>query len=303
MESMAKRPLVNTDIVRGNAGGNIVASISNGFALAIPTSTALSVTCVNCTAQRVGLTGQGGRNSLGVALDRSARRLGRIMMATVNVGGSAGHINCTVDAVDTSRLMGTKTPGFTSTVCNGTPKIHVARARNNSTKTISVGMHKLASVAKGGRPLVVLSNMPVHGNNANGDASFTRFNGSKRVHSGNLMSVGPRSVRDLDVLGKTSTATLCNSRTTGNTMIVADGHTGDNGLAISFGTRIVTGLPTCLPGMRAMCKPKACGATCDSCRGRAKNFCREALGKRDCGDLHSAALSFNPGCSNDRMLC
>lgn len=58
-----------------------------------------------------------------------------------------------------------------------------------------------------------------------------------------VTNLGPTSVRDVAMLGSTTTATVCNTHTTGNIVIVAAGGNGTNGPRVAFSAGL-----SCSPG-------------------------------------------------------
>lgn len=163
--STANRAIVNTSVLVGKADGKAIASVSNGFSLGnIGGKAVLHVSCMKFRAGRIAC----GNGPLRVALGSSSGTLRRIMMATLNVGGSTGGLNCTIDSVGTRSLGEANNTGLTTNLCNGTSNIHVRSTPNNNASTMSVSIHNLSSVGNGARPLLVLSNIPVRGNGAGG---------------------------------------------------------------------------------------------------------------------------------------
>lgn len=210
----SNRPIVNTSMEVMKAGAKATASISNGFALpGTDGSTILRVDCLNVRAGAVGTS-----TGVGVVLISSTEGLSRIIIATLNVGHSRGALNCTTDATGTSRLAITGSNSLVDNLRNGVTNIRVS---NNNIANASRGImvHNVSSISDGG-PLCVISNIPVGGSHLNsGSISF----------NDNTNSVGPRSVRSMAMLGNTSTATLCNSHTTGNIVVVAAGGPRNSG--------------------------------------------------------------------------
>lgn len=264
--SPMKRPIVNTDVLRGNAAGNAVASFSNGFALGITPKTALIVSCVKCGGRRVGIVPKG---SLGVVLRRSARALRRIIMINCNIRGGSSIAN-SIASMKGRHLKGLPIAGMLRTIRNTTTNIAVARASSVPNSTPSTLIHNRGSVGTGSKPCVIISNIPV--------------DGSKNA----LGSVGPGSVRSVRVLGSTSTATVCNAGNTGNIVLVAAGHNASNGPAVHCGkcfkirsfsrglsfysnTRVARHCESCISRgpKRAVCG-SCIGGTCRT-RGRTGN--------------------------------
>lgn len=207
MASTANRAMVNTDMLRGNAAGKIVASVSNGFSLGISPGTAVVVSCINCTTRRVPLGNQG---DLGMVLGRSARVLSRIIIVNCNAVGGDSVAN-TVSSMSARRLAGHTAAGPTRTLRNGVTNMGVVGSNNGTNTNMSMGVHNMGSF-NDGRPLCVVSNFP-----------------------NSVSGIGPRSVRDVRMLGSNTTTTVCNSITTGNMIVVAAGGNGGNRARVSFG--------------------------------------------------------------------
>ncbi len=70
------------------------------------------------------------------------------------------------------------------------------------------------------------------------------------VFTANVKGVGPGSVRDVAILGSTSTTTVCNSRTTGNIVIIAAGENRTKDASIDCSKAISIGAgPSHDPGL------------------------------------------------------
>lgn len=253
--SVRNRTVVNTGVVRRNAAGNAVASVSNGFALRIPTSTRLIVSCVNCGGIVVPM-GKGAGFAVGVR--SSTLGLRAIMMATVNVGGGRTSLACSARRLGNSRLGGMGSTGVVGSLTNGSTNIRVAGDSSNLKNSTGMSVHNTHSTFtdNGGRPLCIVSNIPVLGVAARSATAIVKNRGSKigRSSNSNISGLGPSSVRDVDVLGNTSTTTLCNSRTTGNIVLVAAGSKGTNVSEIAFSSGLAMSRTIDLPRFRGGCK-------------------------------------------------
>lgn len=232
ISSGCKRPLVKMDMLIGKATAKAVASVSNGCSVRIPSSgTMLRFDCVNCRGTMLPVTNV---DSFGIILGRSARILGRIIIATVKVAHRTGALACTTRAVGGSRIAHVGRAGFVGSLRKGDTKLAVAPGgTNTNNKTSGVMLHNSASVLKAGRPLVIVSNIPVRSNVKSRIASKVTCN-NKHDNSSLLSAVGPRSVRGVAVLGKPGTTTLCNDTTGGNMVIVAAGSNTSNAMGMSI---------------------------------------------------------------------
>lgn len=209
--SRSNDPIVNTSVGIMKAGANAIASVSNGFALDTPTNTGLRVACVNVRDGSMGTNG-----GVGVILSTSSRTLSRIVIITCNARGGDTFANSTT-VMNSRRVNGIRMAGTMSTLGNGTTNIRVCANDNRPNSAPAVHVHNFGSVGTKGSPLVILSNSPC--NNS-------------------LGSVGPTSMRDVAMLGSTSSATLCNTHNNGNIVLVAAGDkrgNAGNALAISTG--------------------------------------------------------------------
>lgn len=200
MGDASNSPLVKMGMIRGKAAGKAIASVSNGFSLQMRGNGALMFSCVNFLSRR-GMIENG---EVGVALGRSARALSRIIIVNCN---DVRHGSM----ADSVAAMGTRSVGInivaapTRVLRNGIPKLAVTGADSPGNST-SVSLHNTSSLHANRtvRPCCMMSKMPKM------DVS--------------LMT--PRSVRDVSILHSTSTATVCNSGTTGNIVVVAAGGKG-----------------------------------------------------------------------------
>lgn len=213
MMSRGNRTIVNTDVRMGNAATKIVASVGNGCRLAgIPVGTRVTVSCVNCRAVVLG-TGSGGLTL--IALQRSARLLSRIMMMKCNAVGGGSLLN-TASVIDNSRLTAGSDVSMNNTLRNGVSNVGVLDDSNFPNTRASVDVHNIKAFnGNSTDPLMIVSKVPM---------------------SRNFRALGPSSVRDMGILGSTSSTTVCNSHTTGNIVLVAAGGNTRNGTGMSLGT-------------------------------------------------------------------
>lgn len=219
-------PVVKTSMIRGKATGKAVASLSKGFDLGMGTKTALIIDCINCGSRRMGTK----ENPLGVALGRSTGTLSRIMIATLNVGERHGTLNCNVSRIGNRTLAGTGRAGLVGSVTKHIPNLMIDRATNNPSNSAHIVLQNDARVANGGRPLCMISNMPLSG------AGFNDTNaGNNFSLNSNVSDVGTSSMRGVSMLGNPTTSTLCNDHTDRNIVLVAAGQTGGSGVDIRCG--------------------------------------------------------------------
>lgn len=160
MASRGNRPLVKMDMLIGKAAAKAVASVSKVCSLRIPRSNMLRFSCVNCRGVSLSVTKHA---SFGMAVGRSTLRLGRIMIATVNVRHGRGSLACTARGIDNRRLVGIRSTGFIGSLRKGTSNVAVAPDTNNTNNTSGVLLEKGGSILKGGDPLMIMSNVPVAG--------------------------------------------------------------------------------------------------------------------------------------------
>lgn len=248
--SDAKRPLVNIGVALGKAGRKMVDSVSNGCSVHVPRlSKRLAFSCVKCGT--VAITVQGG--VVGIALTRSARILSRMIIATLNVRGGTSSLACTARGMGKSRLAHTGSTGFVGTLRKGATNLMVAPGSANTNNSSGLLLHNGTSVLKGGRPLVVLSKIPVTSHDATRVRSTLLSNNGDASKKSNLSGVGPSSVTSVGVLGNTGTTTLCNSGTTGKILVVAAGGKRRKHASISMSDDVLFRAPLMAPGFRGAC--------------------------------------------------
>lgn len=211
--STTNRPLVNTGIMRGKRpDGKAVAGLSNGFALGMADGgTVVTVSVVKVGAIRIAIPGSKG--ALAMELRSSARALSRMIIMTCKRRGGMS-IAKSVSTINGQRLGRNPASDIAGDLAKHVPKLMAHRADkhpNRSTTTLCVHNHTAIGSTS---PLVVMSNVR---------HSFSR--------------VSPSRVRDVSMLGSTSTATICNMHKTGKIVLIAAGHNGSNGTGISFSNR------------------------------------------------------------------
>lgn len=212
------RPVVNIDVFRGNAAGNIVASVSNGCSLSIGRKTAVICSCVNCLARRGGTI----TKMVGIVLGRSAGALSRIIIMNCNIRGGDSLAN-TMSSMG-SRSVRTHAVAHTRrTLRNGATNIRILDTSTGPNTSPRIHVHKVDS-GNSYSPLCMIS---------------------KHV-TDSVNNVSPGSVRSVRILGSNTSTTVCNTTTNGNMMLVAAGGKGKgNGVACSFrcASRDLNGMP------------------------------------------------------------
>lgn len=199
-------PMVNTAILRINAAGTTVASLSNRFALGMHPNMGLGVSCVNFGSVLMAMNSAG---RCGVRLGRSARTVRRVMIMNCNARGGMGLAN-TVTAVSSSGLIGHADTGMAGVLTNRVPNIAIVRGDNRpNTSNNLLHIHNLKAV-NGTDTVIIVSN----------------------IRSA-VDDISPGSVRGVSVLGSTTTSTVCNIHTTGNIVLVAAGGNSHNHTVIS----------------------------------------------------------------------
>lgn len=198
-------------MLMGNASVKTVSSVSNGFALRMPSpGSMLVVSCVKCRACRMVINGGA---SFGVMLRSRVGTLSRMIMMTCKSRGGRAMAN-TMDVVGDDRLITTPMTGMAGTLINGLPKMIARRPNKHPNRSTTAVLVHNGSAFGSTSPLVVVSNM--------------------RRRSFSRLSTG--RVRDLSMLGSTSSATMCNVHNTGNIVLVAAGENGRKGPGVSIAT-------------------------------------------------------------------
>lgn len=160
-------------------------------------------------------------------LGRSVGVLSSMIIMNCNaIGGES--LAKTVSAVGTSRVKLTNVSSVNRTLRKGTTNLCIHRGDTRPNKKLSVLMHKTNSVGTGGSPLCVMSKFPV-----TGLSRVTSSSHGVSPKARNMLGfLGPGSMRSVRMLGSTDTASVCNTHTTGNMMVVAAGHKGRKGAGI-----------------------------------------------------------------------
>lgn len=226
LSTRSGRPLVKTAIGVPNASVNIIASVSNGFSLRIPSgSGALIVRFLNVDALATGVpTGK----ILGMSLRPSARQLSRIIIANCNGFSGSSFANST-GALQKSLLGGIPIMSMRRGLRNVAPNMSVSKGSNRPNTGRDVHVHNVKSFGTSGRPLFIVSKMPIASKDLDNNSTSTTCVGGSGA--GVVDALGPSSVRGVAIVGSTTTTSLCNSHTTGNIVLVAAGgnagkHTG-----------------------------------------------------------------------------
>lgn len=243
------RPLVNTGMLVGNAAVKAIASLSKGCALRTDSGSVLMFSCLDVGAVRRPM---GKHAMVGMGVTSSARALNRIMMATVNVGHRSRALACSTRAMKNGSIGSVGDIGVVGSLRNGDTNVVVAPGSAKTNNSSGVLFHNGGSVDNGGRPLMMMSKIPI----VVGVAGSRMSDGCKNRQSNNstVSAVGPSSVTRVALLGNTSTTTLCNTMTTGNTVVVAAGSTRSNGISIGMSDGAAVRDPVILPRFRAACK-------------------------------------------------
>lgn len=217
--SGSKGPLVKMAVFRGNASGKYVASFGNRCRLSLSgQSTIVIVSCIKCGARRLGKS----RLIRGVILRRSTITLSRLIIIKCTIRGG-GRLANSASSLGTDSGGLSMAADLSRVVRNGLDNMGVAGTSNVPNKTIHIDVHNMKSVGNSGRPLFIVSNVPMDG--SSGSNIGKHFNNDIR---GPLSVLGPGSVRSVSMLGSTTTATVCNSETAGNIIVIAAGEKGGN---------------------------------------------------------------------------
>ncbi len=214
IRSTDNSPIVNTAVDVSNGTINI-ASCSNGFAVGTPRNRRLSISCIKFSARAITTS-----PIISIAVSSGAHRLSRIIIVNCNHTGGASLAN-SIATVGPSSVGGNLGADTRSVLVNGITNIDIVDDSNTPNNTTAVHVHNNSSLGTDGSPLVIVSNLTVSGCNI-------------RNLTGPLSLIGPGSVRDFAMLGSTDTATVCNSHTSGNIVVVAaGGNHGNSGTRIS----------------------------------------------------------------------
>lgn len=218
--SSSGRPLVKTAISMGKTPNQkIIASVSNHCSLRIRTSSGfLIISCIKVGAIRIGIPGG---NILGIVLHPRSLDLSRMIIAKCK-GFSGSSFAKSTGALQTSVLGGIPMLSIRRGLRNVAAKIGVASTSNRPKTGRDVHVHNVNSFGTSGRPLFIVSNMPIASNDVktNANTSTTCVGGTG---AGIVDALGPTSVRGVAIVGSTTTTSLCNSHTTGKIVLVAAG--------------------------------------------------------------------------------
>lgn len=204
------RPVVNTDMIIGNAAGKAIASLSKGFAVRTSGDDILVISFVKCAPRRFAVGN--GRAFCRVSLTRSARALSRIIMMNFNARGGIG-LAKTITAISGGALRSHPIASISRTLRKIVPKLGVSVGSGNKQLSCgpAVGVHKAKGLG------------------AKSDTSPLILVSKTRKSVGSL---GPRSVTGVSILGSTTTSTVCNSHTPFNMVLIAAGSKRTKGTAV-----------------------------------------------------------------------
>lgn len=241
----------------GNSAVKAVASVSNGFGLSIPTGVSpviFRISCVKCTSGR---TAPRGARKFAVHLTRSSRILRRMRVVTCN-GRDGVSIATTVSSVDGGSLLESPDKDITGTLSKTIAKLSSMRISNRpKTRSPSVCIQNAKSLSSRlSGPLVLIS---------------------KIRHS--FFRVSLRRVRDVAILGSTTSATIFNMHNTGKIILIAAQQKATKGPGVSLGSSF--NLARTLHGLGKI-SDCACTALC----GRARLDSGPSLGR--------SRLNFSP---------
>lgn len=158
MASKENRPVVKTGIVRRNKV-KAVASISKGFAIATSPSGPLSVSCVKCGGGSIHVNTS---PAIEVTLRRSTRIVSRMVIVKCN-SGAGQSIASSVKACGPKRIGIHRILNISRLLRKHMSKIGVASTSKIPKDGGQIDVHKVNSVATNGRPLCMVSKMPVGG--------------------------------------------------------------------------------------------------------------------------------------------
>lgn len=124
------------------------------------------------------------------------------MIINCNMRGGMGLAN-TMKVTSDRVLRSHPVKGVTRNLRKTVPGLGVSFTDNGPGTTAAFGMHNTASLGKK-RTLLLIS----------------------KIRASSLSLLGPRSVRDMSMLGSTTSTSVCNTHTTFNIMLVAAGGKG-----------------------------------------------------------------------------
>lgn len=252
--SSGKRVLVKTAMGIGKRPSKAVAGTRNRFSLMMRRSTILRVSFIKYRAGRIPMQK---RARFRVLLGRSTIVLSPIVIATLNVRGGRSSLSCSTVRLGDSRLGQIGSPGVVATLTKGTTNIRVDGGSSKPNTSTGIDVHNVHSMIDSGRPLCMVSNIPVLGSASRRTCSTVKNATGTNGHSknSNVSGLGPRSIRDVAVLGNTPTTTLCNDRTTGKMVLVAAGGKDRSKIrGMSFSADLAISGTFDLPRVRGHCK-------------------------------------------------
>lgn len=208
--SAQNRALVNMGMAMLKAAANIVAGVSKGCSLGIPTNGSLGFSCINCVTRAMGMNSG---SIVSVMLRRGDGTLSRIIMINCTIRGGIGLSN-SMTAISAGTVRSHPMLGVKRTLRNTITGLGMSINSNRTSSSPSCGVHNAASLGKNS-PLIIVSNI---------------ISADSR-----LGHVGPISVTGVSMLGSTTSSTVCNSHTTFNIVLIAAGSNDGRGLAIGCG--------------------------------------------------------------------
>lgn len=199
-------------ILIGNSRRKAMASLSKGCSVATPTSNVLMFSFMKVRGRRVPMGKQGG---VLIAVEDDSMTLSSIIIVKCN-GRSGTTLADTVAGISSGSVTVSPAKGPVSVLRKGIPNVRVHMGSNRPKTSPRVVMHnKAAATPRDSSPVMVVSNI---------------------VHA--VGSVGCTSVRAVRMLGSTTSATVCNSGTSHNVIVVAAGRKGTNGKDVSFDCKL-----------------------------------------------------------------
>ncbi len=225
-----KRPIVNTAIVIGKAAGNIITSVSNSCSVATGTKSILRYLYVKCTTRRTAMRTK--KNGVSFLLSVSSRVLRRAIIINCNALGGSRLIN-SIRGISKRILRSETGTSLAHSLRNRIPNLGVVRASNGPARKNRMCVQKktadcITRKKKG----------------AGATCSVKRRNTTLMLVSNirnRLSDIGPSSIRDVSMLGSTSSSIICNTHTTCNMVLIAAGGDGSRGVSMGCGNSISFG--------------------------------------------------------------
>lgn len=233
--SSANRPIVKTSVIVRNAAFNAMTGVSKRFVLSCPRGAGGSRLVVDFVNVRAIGRGVNGERIFGMGVRDRMAGLSRIIMMNCNAS-SVGSLANSITSMNLGRLDRLGAPGMASVLRGLTTNMRMSRGANIPNRAIHMHIQNTASLANSGRPLCIVSKIPMRSPDV-------------------LSTVSPGSVRSVSMLGSTSTTTVCNSHTTGNMIVIAaGGKIRNSGPAIDFGCGIAASIR--VGGFHVLCNSR-----------------------------------------------